>query len=75
MAMKKPKFNDKLVAAAKKGKLDNNPKFKQAVMKGKGKVKMDGKKVGTGMKKAKMSMKKPKMSMMKKKPMLSKKKK
>ena len=33
--MKKPKFNPKLKAAAQAGKLDNNPKFKAAVMKAK----------------------------------------
>ncbi len=41
MAMpKKPKFNPKLKQAAKSGKLDNNPKFKAAVMKGSKKPKM-----------------------------------
>ena len=50
MAMpKKPKFNAKLKAAAKSGKLDNNPKFKAAVQKAK-----------MSMKKPKMSMKKKK---------------
>ncbi len=62
MAMpKKPKFNPKLKQAAKSGKLDNNPKFKAAVMKG-------GKKPKMAMKK------KPKMAM-KKKPMMAMKKK
>jgi len=80
MAMpKKPKFNAKLKAAAKSGKLDNNPKFKAAVEKAKmsmkKKPKMAMKKVAKGdMTMPKMSMKKkPKMAM-KKKPMLSKKK-
>jgi hypothetical protein len=54
MAMpKKPKFNPKLKQAAKSGKLDNNPKFKAAVMK--------------GSKKPKMAMKKKPMMAMKKK--------
>ena len=45
MAMpKKPKFNPKLKQAAKSGKLDNNPKFKAAVMKGGKKPKMAMKK-------------------------------
>ena len=35
MAMKKPKFNAKLKSLAAQGKLDNNPKFKAAVMKAK----------------------------------------
>ena len=57
--MKKPKFNTKLKAAAKSGKLDNNPKFKAAVMKSK----------------PKMAMKKKPMMAMKKKPMMAMKKK
>ena len=52
MAMpKKPKFNAKLKAAAKSGKLDNNPKFKAAVQKAK-----------MSMKKPKMAMKKKKVN-------------
>ena len=49
MSMKKPKFNSKLKAAAKSGKLDNNPKFKAAVQKAK-----------MSIKKPKLSMKKKK---------------
>tara|TARA_Y100001937_G_scaffold26150_1_gene37505 strand:+ start:3577 stop:4260 length:684 start_codon:yes stop_codon:yes gene_type:complete len=52
MAMEKPKFNAKLKAASKAGKLDNNPKFKAAVDKAK-----------MSMKKTKMAaMKKPMVS-------------
>tara|TARA_R100000278_G_scaffold107248_1_gene83958 strand:- start:755 stop:1063 length:309 start_codon:yes stop_codon:yes gene_type:complete len=57
LSTRKPKFNAKLKAAAAEGKLDSNPNFKAAVMKGK-KPKMA------------MAKKKAKMAMAKKKPKL-----
>ena len=58
--MKKPKFNAKLKSAAKSGKLDNNPKFKEVVMKSKPKMAMNKKPKMMGKKKPMMMAKKKK---------------